>query len=403
MPVNQRGDPRRYTRGYLPIVDYKVKQSGVLYNFRAFAAPYNLDPREELVGFVRVTISNPGKSRAHATLDAAYNPRGGTGPLGHALPPVVSSEVHGPARIRGASRFRGDFQRRPRTKTATPRLPFRRAPPADNRSAGDLHPSTLRQESRGRSISRFRSFRSNGPRMRSSARLRGIELRAGLFENGTVLAHPACRRDSDRPAGLEKVVDTMRSSLIYDLMARDIEADGKHFTQTVNKFQYHGFFARDTSFIARSYELMNLPEVARGTVERYLVRDKSGRVKKFFHDMPDDWGQSLWALGAYYTSTGDRAFARDVAPAIPLPLGRFRRPDTSKDPLGLWPVAGPYDNELINGHYTSHNLWALLGLRNAEILCKAAGDFTTAQRAHDLYARFFKGFLCPSGGLDREG
>ena len=35
------------------------------------------------------------------------------------------------------------------------------------------------------------------------------------------------------------------------------------------------------------------------------------------------------------------------------------------DQYGLLPPAYPYDNEMILGHYTSNNTWALLGLRNA--------------------------------------
>jgi hypothetical protein len=190
----------------------------------------------------------------------------------------------------------------------------------------------------------------------------------------------------------EKVSETVKASLEYDLMARDVEADGRHFTQTVNKFQYHDFYMRDTSFIARSYEMMNLPEVARTTVEHYLVRDQAGKVTGFLHNAPDDWGQSLWAVGSYLRTCGDSFFAKEIAPALRPHLDDFEKAVAS-DPLGLWPVAGPYDNELVNGHYTSHNLWALLGLREAEHIGLVAGDFKQASRARLLYAQFYPVFM----------
>ncbi|HTQ08755.1 MAG TPA: PA14 domain-containing protein, partial [Fimbriimonadaceae bacterium] len=189
-----------------------------------------------------------------------------------------------------------------------------------------------------------------------------------------------------------KVTDAVRANLAYDLIARDVDEDGTHFTQTVNKFQYHGFFMRDTSFIAHTYDLLNLQDVAGQTVDHYLIRDASGTVTGLRHDSPDDWGQSLWAIGAHFRATGDLAFAREVHPAIPGHLDDFVTAIKS-DPLGLWPVAGPYDNELVNGHYTSHNLWALLGLKEAENLCRAVGDKANADRAHRYYVDFRKTFV----------
>lgn len=40
----------------------------------------------------------------------------------------------------------------------------------------------------------------------------------------------------------------------------------------------------------------------------------------------------------------------------------------------MLPPAYPYDNEMINGHYTSNNLWTLIGLRYAIRLAEDRGE-----------------------------
>jgi len=49
-----------------------------------------------------------------------------------------------------------------------------------------------------------------------------------------------------------------------------------------------------------------------------------------------------------------------------------------EDEYGLLPPAYPYDNEMIMGHYTSNNMWTLLGLRYAIRLAEDIGETETA-------------------------
>src|SRR5579862_1846076 len=72
-PVNQR--VKTLYKGYYPILEYGFRRDGVLYHVESFGAPWNLDPREDLIAFIRVTMSNPGKTAAKAALKASYGPR----------------------------------------------------------------------------------------------------------------------------------------------------------------------------------------------------------------------------------------------------------------------------------------------------------------------------------------
>jgi hypothetical protein len=391
-PVNVR--VKTFYKNHLPIVRYAFDRDGARYEVEAFAKPMGLDPSQDLIGFVRVKISNRNSGPVKASLQAAYNPRAGEERSELECRPWYQAKFmdaasfgayakagQGSCGVSGGNAYRNEnlvFQ-----YTGTPSLdPSRLSVTYDyNLQPGQSETIDLKVPFVPVSIKNYGLVKAVAAERHDGAFRDTVKFWESLYSR-------ALNVQLDDP----KVVDTMLSSLTYDLMARDIEADGKHFTQTVNKFQYHGFFARDTSFIARSYELLNLPEVARTTVEKYLVRDSAGAVQKFLRTSPDDWGQSLWAVGSYFRTSGDVAFAREIHPAIAPHLDEFEK-SVADDPLGLWPVAGPYDNELIDGHYTSHNLWALLGLREAENMCRAVGDTETANRAHRLYEDFYHVFV----------
>ena len=396
-PVNQR--VKTLYKGYLPIVEYGFDRDGAHYAVQAFAAPYNLDPMEDLVAFERVTVSNRGQITVHAALKAAINPRGAVGRSDLRCRKWYESKFASPPPA-GTPIFMGGFSKSGKGPAAKPggwvvkdnrlTLIYSGSPSVDETSHAVAHEFDL-SPGASRTVDFQMPFVPvNVGQQSETGKIWGLSFDA-MFPKVVASWEDVYKRSLQIDVDDPKVVDTMRASLTYDLMARDIEADGKHFTQTVNKFQYHAFFARDTSFIARSYELMNLPDVARGTIEKYLVRDAAGNVTHFLRTSPDDWGQSLWAVGSYFRATGDVRFAEEVLPAIAPHLDEFDK-SVASDPLGLWPVAGPYDNELINGHYTSHNLWALLGLREAENLARAAGAAEVADRAHATYARFDKVF-----------
>ncbi len=383
-PVNQR--IKTLFRGSLPIFEYGFERDSIRYSVETFAAPPGLNPREDLLGFIRIKLVNGGKKPAHAALAARWAPPGKFGRasmpcrpwyqakfmnLGAYMAPGAVTLAKGAAERNGHVLYFYSGSPTTNPGTAGVRYDFD-LKPGESRSVDLRMPFVpIRRELAEplRDMSYDVTFR------------RVVSFWESLFAK-------AMSVDVSDP----KVTDTMHASLAYDLIARDIEADGTHFTQTVNKFQYHYFYPRDTSFIAHSYDLLNLPSIARETVEKYLVRGPGGQVVGFLRRQPDDWGQSLWAIGAHFRATGDLDFAKEVHPAIAPHLDEFVQ-FTSKDPLGLWPVAGPYDNELINGHYTSHNLWALLGLREAENLCRAVGDEAGAARAKSLYDGFLKVFL----------
>jgi hypothetical protein len=209
----------------------------------------------------------------------------------------------------------------------------------------------------------------------------------------------------------KKVVDMHRASLVYDLIAID-EEDGQ-WVQKVNEFQYDRFWLRDGAYIIRTYDLLGHHETAARCLEHFLAYQRPDGLFLSQGGQLDGFGQALFALGQHYVMTGDLDFARQVYKHIP-PAIAWLKQARAADEYHLMPPTHARDNENIEGRYTGHNFWALLGLRMAVILARATGHDDDAKVFLAEYEDFHQALMkrldevCgPDGyippGLDVEG
>lgn len=84
-------------------------------------------------------------------------------------------------------------------------------------------------------------------------------------------------------------------------------------------------------------------------------------------------GHIMYDLANYYFFTRDKETIRGVYPSLQKAVG-FIATEIAKNQYGLLPPAVPYDNEMIDGHYTTNNVWALLGLRSAIRIATGLGN-----------------------------
>ncbi len=182
-----------------------------------------------------------------------------------------------------------------------------------------------------------------------------------------------------------KVADSFKANLVYDLIARDKVGDD--YIQTVNKFHYHAFWLRDSSYIVRMYDLSGYHDFARQVLDYFPRWQQADGNFVSQGGQFDGWGQTMWAYGEHYRITHDSAFAAQVYPAVQRAVAWLIAARKS-DPLNLIPATSPGDNEDISGHVTGHNFWALAGLKNAIAIADGTGhkDDATAWRAE--YADF---------------
>lgn len=78
-------------------------------------------------------------------------------------------------------------------------------------------------------------------------------------------------------------------------------------------------------------------------------------------------------LANHYLITRDTSYARSIYPIVQKAV-KWMYQKHNENPNGLMPASIPFDAEMIKGHYTSHNLWCLLALRDAIRLAKGIGE-----------------------------
>ena len=172
------------------------------------------------------------------------------------------------------------------------------------------------------------------------------------------------------------VQNAQKASLVHLLLAtrtvngRVVQTDG---------LPYQSFFLYSTPEMTLAYLYMGLTEYAKMLSLNAVKKQQSnGR----FADMaleqgngepPASHGIVLFSLCAYSLFTHDKETISELYPAIRKAIG-YISDETKKNEYGLLPPAMPYDAEMIDGHYTTNNLWALCGLRFAIRLAEYLGE-----------------------------
>ncbi len=426
-PINKR--VKTLVDDYLPIIRFGFDRDGLRYDFEAFATPTALDPRGNLITFISCTVTNPsrraqqeavlganfGDIASEINVDPAYNWfMGQRQALKKALGTQRSTEWHarmfGDLKAFDAGRQQVSFENGRMTQGG--HVVF--TAPADGAAPGmPGFASKFKEAALEYSFTlrpgEQRTFRFKMPAVPTS--LANADAVAQLtaadyddYRSKTVTFWKTeVAKGTHFSVADPKVMNTFRTSLVNDLVARELNEDGRVY-QRVNRIHYNYFWIRDGSYFVRTYDMLGLHDVARETLDAFFVWQDGKPVSFFKPGAPqpkgarlsvqdDYWGQVLWAVGAHCRTTGDRALLEQVYPLLGPHIDEFVA-KCAKDPRGLWPVAGPYDNEAINGHYTGHSFWALLGLKYAVLMARQMGrtdDALRWQKIHDDYeANFLK-------------
>ena len=187
-----------------------------------------------------------------------------------------------------------------------------------------------------------------------------------------------------------KVMDAHRASLMYAMQAI-WQANGK-MIQGVNKFQYRGFWLRDGAYILHAYDLWGFPRLVEKLLEVYPKYQQPDGLFSSYEGQFDGFGQALWTFGKHALLTGDVAFARSVYKFFP-PAMDWLAKARQGDPFHIMPKTTVGDNEFIQGHYTGHNFWALLGARTAVRVARMTGNTADADKWLKQYNDYRDTFL----------
>ncbi|WLT30715.1 hypothetical protein [Geothrix sp. PMB-07] len=421
-PVNKR--VKTLLDGHLPVIQFSFDRDGLHYAFEAFATPVSLDPKNNLITFIACTVSNPGPKAQKGVIRAQFGdiaPEISVDPfygwarayrqnLKQALEAQRSTRWH-TKRFMDEEAFTAGLQKAEWTEgrgllgghlvfsgPAVGAHPHR-SDGAIQRAAVDY---TFELPAKGTRTWRFKMPAVPVSLAKAGAVREVMEASHDDYRARTLAYWKREIAQADRFMVADpKVMDTLKTSLVNDLIASELSEEG-HVYQRVNKLHYNYFWIRDASYFVRTYDMLGMPLMARQMLDSFLVW-RDGKPVAFFApgspqptgarlSVQDDyWGQVLWAFGAHLRTQHDQALLEQIYPLLGPHIEAFVA-KCAKDPRGLWPVAGPYDNEAINGHYTGHSFWALLGLKYAVSMAQSMGradDAAKWQKVHDDYSANF--------------
>ncbi len=168
------------------------------------------------------------------------------------------------------------------------------------------------------------------------------------------------------------VQNAQKASAVHLLLATRT-VNGK-IVQT-DGLPYQSFFLYSSPEMTLAYLYMGLPSYAKLLSLNAAEKQQSnGRfadmaLEQGHGEPPASHGIVLFTLCAYSLFTKDKETIEKIYPNIRKAIG-YISTETKKNQYGLLPPAMPYDAEMIDGHYTTNNLWALCGLRFAIRLAK---------------------------------
>ena len=410
VPIQQR--VKTLLRGYLPVVQCDFTRDGVRYRFEAFAATLDGTPSGTQVDFIRFQVENTTQEPRVAWLSSGMRYEGtvnstdgvASNRFARPAPPRKPGDYSQPgeafsphwAYSSGQDAIERDRQVLyyfPQTSRHTVRYTLE----DDPISSGTLKARVLRiVPSTPVGIVRYELALKPGQSISLDWKLPVIPVAADSPEAARVqsagfddyLSRTVDAWEKILSQGMEfsvpepKVDNAFRASLVYDLIARN--KIGGDYVQTVNDLQYHAFWLRDASFIARMYDVTGYPQYARQVIDFFSKWQQPDGNFLSQGGQFDGVGQVLWAYGQHYAITRDRDFANSVFPAAARAVAWIQQARQS-DPLRLMPASTPGDNEAITGHVTGHNFWALDGIRNAILLADATGHTQQATQFQQEY------------------
>ena len=400
-PINQ--SIRTLHNGYLPVFNYSVWRNGFKYEFTTFAGTLDENLEQGLVNYIRVKISNYSYKKQTGYFATAFRysnednshrfrrPRAAKYPGAHS---------HSGVKFNPAWKFKFDHNFLYRSDSLMLIFPekFSGKSVSVKKSAKNPDAEITPTTPLGRVEYKFELKPDESldldfimpyrPLPRGSADISMLEEKNFDAEKEKVIAFWEKLMNQGMKISLpeEKVVNTFKANLIYNLMALD--KIGENYIQTVNLFHYHAFWLRDGSFVVRNYDVTGYHDFAEKCLDFFLPwQQKDGNFVSQGGQF-DGWGQTLWAFGQHVEMTGDIEFAKKVFPAIVKAVDWLHHA-REKDEFHLMPKTRPGDNEQITGHVTGHNFWALVGLKKAIFLAEMLGENEKKLEFEKEYADFY--------------
>lgn len=215
-----------------------------------------------------------------------------------------------------------------------------------------------------------------------------------LIEKNTTFSIPESRVENSYKAGL-----------VHLMLATRMNEDGS--IRQGSGLPYDQLFFNDYVDMRRIYDLSGHPEFVDINTQ-WLIENQNmdgmflDPVLTHGKEIMASHGQALVSLANHYIINRDNSYGQKVYPWIKKAVDWMHRQHLA-NPNGLMPASIPFDAEMIKGHYTSHNLWCLLALRDAIRVARGLGETEDEKewmQFHQSYEKAILKALDSSAGKD---
>ena len=387
---------KTFAEGWLPIVRYAWKDGEIAYDIEYFSAPLAGENAENTVNFVQLRMRNAGGQPATGQFTAALRHNGGDYRFGGTtFSPNWRYEMSGSAVFRDGKLV---YTFSPGAiREASPAVAYEK--PFAGREQWISERSVCCLARYGKELKSGESFAATFKMPRVPAPETNTEFldklnladyqtsRAGiiafwkkLFQNTPVIEVPEPRFQN-----------AFRASLTHLVLATRGDGGGKRW-QT-DGLPYPDFFLTSVPEMTMMYLASGLPEFPTDVLIPGAIAQQQTNGLYFdravAHDrvIPATQGHILYSIAQTVLFTQDKAFARSIYPSLQRGVG-FIRQSIDTDKYGLLPECYAYDAEMIDGHYTGQNMFALMGLRYAARVARFLGQTGDAAAWTQLAERY---------------
>ncbi len=302
-PLQQR--IRTLRDGYLPVYSYTADHDGLRYEFTLFAASVGHSSEQDktgagtIVNFVRVAIRNPGGASRAGYLTTSWRYQGeqtttfptGDDRFARPIPDAGVGGFHQPGETFNPNSVytaqQAAFLRDGKVIYLFPTEPE----PLLNNSFRDYYnrdaalgaPATVLPTTPMATAEYRLDVPAGGERILDfKVPLLPVSPSEAAFDDISTASFDECELSLERfwhsilATGIEivtpeaKVNDTYRTSLVNDLSALN-KVSGS-YVQTINQFQYHRFYLRDSADFVRMYDTSGYPQIARDVLDFFATR-----------------------------------------------------------------------------------------------------------------------------------
>lgn len=359
---------KTFMEGWIPVVQYDWTEDGFAYALEMFAYPLDGYDSEGSVGFVKISAKNVGRKSAKAYLTA--------GTRGY----IKDYRDHFSGMDLGAEAAMGEGEVTLGGKTI---YTFDSTPTSKFSVDGEVYSAPFILRDKGVGLDTPFASVMYVEDLKPGASMECV------FKQPLVPAEGAFAeaiKAADYDSYLEKTIaywraeigdkahfsipearvdNAYKASLVHLMLATRTFKDGRK-SQT-DGVPYPMFFLTSGPQMILAYLEAGNFEMAKMLVSNAITQQEPDGLyfdRSLAHGgvIPTAHGHVLYMIGAYWAFTHDEVFMEKAFPSIVKAMDYIKNA-TAEDEYGLLPPTYQYDNEMIDGHYTSNNLWALLGLR----------------------------------------